>query len=141
MRYLWGMGDTTRPTPSSFSWHGFLFRCERRLPPIRSRDTPLSKGPRTWLGLISTAVGLIYRTHWFLRWMPICCAFRRKYAIRCQRPSKSLMSLGKCVSGRLSSDCLRSLCCCYLDLLQLYAVCQLYTGTSKRPHEAMGPVR
>ena len=52
-------------------------------------------------------------------------------------------SLGKCVtyaSGRLSSDCVRSLCCCYLDLLQLYAVCQLYTSTSKRPHEAMGPL-
>ena len=41
------------------------------------------------------------------------------------------------VAGRLSSDCLRSLCCCYLDLLQLYAVCQLYIATSKRPHEAM----
>ena len=119
MRYLWGMGDTTRPTPSSFSWHGFLFRCERRLPPIRSRDTPLSKGPRTWLGLTSTAIGLIYRTHWCLRWMLSSCAFRREYAIRCQRPSKSLMSLGKCVSGRLSSDC----------LLQLYAIWYLKTSS------------
>ena len=104
------------------------------------RDTPLPKGPRTWLGLTSIAVGLIYRTHWCLRWMLSSCAFQREYAVRCQRPSKSLTSLGKCVSGRLSSDCVRSLCCCYLDLLQLYAVCQLYTSTSKRPHEAMGPL-
>ena len=136
MRYQWGMGgyhsNYTIFFLLAFSWLSLPLRAATSS--NWERDTPLPKGPRTWLGLTSIAVGLIYRTHWCLRWMLSSCAFQREYAVRCQCPSKSLTSLGKCV------DCLQIVSEVSVDLLQLYAVCQLYTSTSKRPHEAMGPL-
>ena len=103
MRYQWGMGgyhsNYTIFFLLAFSWLSLPSRAATSS--NWERDTPLPKGPRTWLGLTSIAVGLIYRTHWCLRWMLSSCAFQREYAVRCQCPSKSLTSLGKCV------DCLQ----------------------------------
>ena len=98
MRYQWGMGgyhsNYTIFFLLAFSWLSLPSRAATSS--NWERDTPLPKGPRTCLGLTSIAVGLIYRTHWGLRWMLSSCAFQREYAVR-RWASASRMPVGDCL--------------------------------------------